>query len=734
MPALEPEDIFIFRSILQGDLGRLFRSEESAIFPANRHSDSIPKFAAEKAGMASSSNLALKDLSSNFVFLPLNLADEELGVALFKDTSGLYEKYNLLDFWPDLNTLLLEKLRIYKSLVTEAESGLFRKEALPDFLKPFLKASSQGCGLTEMADSAPGLTFVFVELVSSQIRKDQNATHLFDGIFHNLCSDMRESLAGTQYSFMFRMSDSAAGIALPFLPKDMVQTRLVSRVSSLIKRLSTGGVTSESRVGIFCGVVSYKFPVTNETSLEKVCQDITDRAVSVLALAKSRPDYRLACWEEFEKVPGLNVIRGLCSAAGRLNEVWKETETFSLLLLGFDKPPAQKEKELLENRAGRLLPEHSVLISLGQNSYLIYVPEKNVEQIGEIGRKIKDIIRTESENTISVGLAGYPMLKYKKSDVPINAHKALLHTAFFGHDTLTAFDAVSLNISGDMLFNAGHLNGAILEYKKGLLLDDQNANLFNSLGVCYAQLGRYKRAMDYFENALNLDRDNIMAYYNLASAYAKSGLTEKSFSTLEDAIKLKGDSFDILFQMGRLLQEKKRPDEAARYIEKAAECSDAKSFVHRYLGEIYLQLDLKEKAMSEFKKAVKVNPQDAVSLEYLGLLYAEFRGDLELGDTLCSKALELDPRSKSAWKTLGWIYYKKADYPRAIQFTKEAAQRDSRDFEIHYHLGLIYEKMDQIREAKKSWRKALKINPFCKEARQALDSSLQRSVTPQKMS
>jgi hypothetical protein len=42
-----------------------------------------------------------------------------------------------------------------------------------------------------------------------------------------------------------------------------------------------------------------------------------------------------------------------------------------------------------------------------------------------------------------------------------NAEKALDHAGFFGPGTITGFDAVSLNISGDRRYQAGDIAGAI---------------------------------------------------------------------------------------------------------------------------------------------------------------------------------------------------------------------------------------------------------------------------------
>lgn len=59
------------------------------------------------------------------------------------------------------------------------------------------------------------------------------------------------------------------------------------------------------------------------------------------------------------------------------------------------------------------------------------------------------------EGHISVGVGYYPCSDFSKAETLLNCRKALLHASFFGAASAVAFDAVSLNISGDIFSAKG---------------------------------------------------------------------------------------------------------------------------------------------------------------------------------------------------------------------------------------------------------------------------------------
>ncbi|MGC1644528.1 MAG: tetratricopeptide repeat protein, partial [Candidatus Sulfotelmatobacter sp.] len=83
------------------------------------------------------------------------------------------------------------------------------------------------------------------------------------------------------------------------------------------------------------------------------------------------------------------------------------------------------------------------------------------------------------------------------------------------------------------------------------------------------------------------------------------------------------------------------------------------------------------------------------------------------------------PDSPAAADTLGWAYYQKGIYQSAIGQFQEALRLgakhgDPDDADVHYHLGLAYEKANQNTQARQQLEKAVKLSPNHTDAKKAL--------------
>ncbi len=68
-------------------------------------------------------------------------------------------------------------------------------------------------------------------------------------------------------------------------------------------------------------------------------------------------------------------------------------------------------------------------------------------------------------------------------------------------------------------------------------------------------------------------------------------------------------------------------------------------------GKFYFLNKQYNEALSEFQKALKLDPRNARILYNLGVIY-ESKEDIEIAKTLYLKALELDPKLEEAQKHL----------------------------------------------------------------------------------
>ena len=280
----------------------------------------------------------------------------------------------------------------------------------------------------------------------------------------------------------------------------------------------------------------------------------------------------------------------------------------------------------------------------------------------------------KAQATVTIGIAGYPSLKYAKHHIMDNAYKALEHAKYLGPDTTVALDAVSLNISGDTYFEGGDIDGAIKEFKNALLLDSANENVHNSLGVCYGELGDYKNALEEFEATMQLKPSETFAMYNAGLAHKLLGNHQKALSYFLKSLEQDADLYEAAFQAGRLYQELNLPEKGIEYLQKAIRLNPDSNFAFGYLGECYAAMEMNKQAISAFKKAIKKNAGDTVALSGLGWLYHCLGQNAEIALLFCKQSVEIDPNNGLHRFRLGQLLAKEGQIDEALTEYRKAKQ------------------------------------------------------------
>jgi tetratricopeptide (TPR) repeat protein len=303
-----------------------------------------------------------------------------------------------------------------------------------------------------------------------------------------------------------------------------------------------------------------------------------------------------------------------------------------------------------------------------------YFPDKNSSGCVDIAVRIKVNLEKTGKETVTSGIAAYPAFSYKKSEIIENARKALEHADFFGPGSIVAFDAVSLNISGDKLYQNGDINGAIKEFKTATLFDPTDVNVHNSLGVCYAVLGDFAKAIKEFKEAIRLSPSELMPMYNAGLSYQLMGKKEKALKHFQKAGNLGESLFEVDFQTGKVLLELGRPEEGRIYIDKALKLRPESSIALFYLGEIFSATGMTDEAEAAYEKAIKANPNDAASLSSLGLLYEEKGKNRDIALTFCRQSVEISPENGLFRQRLGRVYHKHGFLDDAVREFEKAEE------------------------------------------------------------
>ena len=124
------------------------------------------------------------------------------------------------------------------------------------------------------------------------------------------------------------------------------------------------------------------------------------------------------------------------------------------------------------------------------------------------------------------------------------------------------------------------------------------------------------------------------------------------------------------------------------------------------------QFDL---AVKDFKRILKINPDDADTLNYLGYTWVDRGENLTEAFQMIRRAVELEPQSGAIVDSLGWAHYKLGQYEEAKDNLEDAVALSPASATIVDHLGDVYWKLGRYREARYQWERALSFDPTDEE-------------------
>jgi len=139
----------------------------------------------------------------------------------------------------------------------------------------------------------------------------------------------------------------------------------------------------------------------------------------------------------------------------------------------------------------------------------------------------------------------------------------------------------------------GNFPSALTEFQAAAQLDDKNPAWQVSIGETYSKLGDLIRALQAYQAATKLARGDAGYWRMLAlfSAQNKVDIETVGISAAKNAILLEKDSADSQDLLGWLFLLDERYTEAEIHLKKALELDPKNAMVHLHLGLLYMQME-----------------------------------------------------------------------------------------------------------------------------------------------
>lgn len=200
----------------------------------------------------------------------------------------------------------------------------------------------------------------------------------------------------------------------------------------------------------------------------------------------------------------------------------------------------------------------------------------------------------------------------------------------------------------------------------------------------------------------------------MSQVYLKMNEFEKASDAAKKAYKINNNCSMALLTLGDLNYRSKNFKQALKYYRQSA-TQDKLSYMPLIKeAQTYQQLNNTKKAKEIYQKILKTRFDSWEAYYNIALL------DKDKETIYIKKALAVNPLFNDGWIQLAKTEIDKANYLNAAKYLSNAYYIDENDFRYYYYQGLICKNTGEFAQAEYNFKKCLKLNPKCTEARDEL--------------
>jgi tetratricopeptide (TPR) repeat protein len=262
------------------------------------------------------------------------------------------------------------------------------------------------------------------------------------------------------------------------------------------------------------------------------------------------------------------------------------------------------------------------------------------------------------------------------------------------------------------LARRGHVDEAILHYRKALEIDGNDAAGHNGLALALVRKGQYDEAMAHFRKALQLKPDYAEVYFNLGNYYwarhedidkadsarakaatadAREGeaplesATDRAIENYQNALRINADYAEAHGSLGLVLAARGRLDQAIEHYEKALQLKPNLAETHNGLGVLLASKGQHKEALVHFRKAIEIKwDYPEAHFNFANSLAA--CGEWQEAIYNYQNAMALKPDWAEACNGLGAALAKQGKHDEAIQRFRQALKLNPKYAEARKNL------------------------------------------------
>lgn len=232
-------------------------------------------------------------------------------------------------------------------------------------------------------------------------------------------------------------------------------------------------------------------------------------------------------------------------------------------------------------------------------------------------------------------------------------------------------NADAWHLLGVIALQTANHAAAVDRLKAAALLDPQNCETQNNLGIALKNHHDIDEAIHCFGQAIELHPDFVEAHYNLANALQERGRLDEAIAAYRQAIHRRPELPEALSSLGILLVTQGKVEEGLDCFQKASQLLPRHPEIYVHMGAALVMLGKLSEAVASFQQALVLEPTNAETYKQLGHTLGKL-GILADAANCFRRAIELDLGDVHSLDTLGNILKDVGQVDAAINIFRQA--------------------------------------------------------------
>ena len=258
------------------------------------------------------------------------------------------------------------------------------------------------------------------------------------------------------------------------------------------------------------------------------------------------------------------------------------------------------------------------------------------------------------------------------------------------------------------------INEALADILHAIKLNDKNSAYYVTLADIYLVKTETDMVEEALQKAIAIDNYNE-AYLKLAELYFFQQMYDECDKTIEKAVRLQNHNPKAYLTKAAMLKEIGDTTGWLRMLQLVIDQDPKEVLAYSDLA-YYFQKKLDPLAISYYKNALEITPNDKILNYNLGRLYQDLC-EYDLAKEQYENLIAIDPNSYPAYNSLGYIALNfEENFEDAVRYFSKAIEIDSLYDQAWCNRGIAYEYLKAWDLARADFLKCRKINPNNKGA------------------